>query len=136
MINLVLPMCGVNPLSKELGYPYPAPLVEISGITLLEHTLISHSSLPEPLNAVALFTQESCNEYPIHDSFVRKCESLGISCQAVILDSKPKGALATALLGLSGLNLSAPLIISNYDQIIAKKELRPLMVPTCRQHIS
>jgi len=123
MINLVLPMCGINPLSKELGYPFPAPLVEIAGTTLLEHTLNSYISLPEALNVVALFTQESCDEYSIHRSFVQKCDSLGISSRPVILRSMPKGALATVLLGLSELDLKDPLIISNYDQIIDNQEL-------------
>ena len=39
MLNVLLPMAGISPLSEELGYPYPSPLVEICGVPLIQRVI-------------------------------------------------------------------------------------------------
>ena len=119
-INIVLPMAGISSLSKELDYPYPTPLVEINGKTLIELIINQFCQISDKLFFTFILSKEDCIKYNLDKSI--KSSAIGLNFNILIIDQKTDGALCSVMRSIDVLDKSIPLIISNFDQLFTKKE--------------
>ena len=119
-INIVLPMAGISSLSKELDYPYPTPLVEINGKTLIELIISQFCQISDELFFTFILSKEDCSKYNLDKSI--KSTAIGLNFKILIIDQKTDGALCSVMRSIDILDKSIPLIISNFDQLFTKKE--------------
>ena len=47
MINILIPLAGKNSFFPESEFPYPKPLVEINGKTMIEHVINNFSTITQ-----------------------------------------------------------------------------------------
>jgi dTDP-glucose pyrophosphorylase len=114
MLNVLLPMAGISPLSKELGYPYPSPLVEIGGVPLIQRVLENLSELSPTLCITAVLRLEDCRHFHL-DNTIKLLG--GSNTNIVRLHSDTAGALCSVLMAIEHVYNDTPLMIANVDQI-------------------
>lgn len=110
-INILIPMAGRGVRFKDQGYPYPKPLIDISGKPMIIRTI---ESLEIP-NARYLFVI-SKNEY---SDLVKSTIRASIEdCMFIEIDYVTDGPACSALLYKDQINNDDELIIANCDQIM------------------
>lgn len=124
MLNVLLPMAGLSPLSEELGYPYPSPLVEICGVPLIQRVIENFTELGSELCITAVLRSEDCRRFHL-DSTIKLLA--GTNTKITTLQKDTAGALCSVLMSIEHINDDTPLVIANTDQIFDRGILRSLM---------
>lgn len=124
MLNVVLPMAGVSPLAEELGYPYPSPLVEICGKTLIQRVIENLGEFESEICVTAVLRAEDCRRFHL-DSTIKLLA--GGTANVIVLQKDTTGALCSVLMAIEKIGSSAPLIIANSDQIFDPGVLRTFL---------
>ena len=115
MINILIPLAGKNQFFPESEYPYPKPLIEINGKTMIEHVIDNFSSITEEKQFIFIVNSNDCKKYHLHNVLNLLC---GHTCKIIKIDNEAKGAACSALMAIEFVNNDIPLIITNADQVI------------------
>ena len=98
---------------RQAGFRSPKNWVQYKDRGILESAILSYST-PDGLSKVVLRQVESHNWETRSDELSRR------NIQALFLSSPTQGALCTALLGLDGFVLEAPLVIGPGDSFLSQ----------------
>lgn len=115
MINILIPLAGNNQFFSESDYPYPKPLIEINGKTMIEHVIDNFSSISCDKQFIFIVNSNDCKKYHLHNVLNLLCDN---ACTIIKIDHETKGAACSALMAVEYINSDTPLIIANADQVI------------------
>jgi len=114
MINILIPLAGKNQFFPEAEYPFPKPLIEFNGKTMIEHIIDNFSSIQKEKQFIFIINSEDCKKYHL-DNVLNILTNH--TCKILKLDNETKGAACSAMMAVEYINNDTPLIISNADQL-------------------
>ncbi len=114
MINILIPLAGKNQFFPEAEYPFPKPLIEFNGKTMIEHIIDNFSSIKKEKQFIFIVNSEDCKKYHL-DNVLNILTNH--TCKIIKLDNETKGAACSAMMAVEYINNDTPLIISNADQL-------------------
>lgn len=114
MINILIPLAGKNQFFPEGEYPYPKPLIEINGKTMIEHVITNFTSIPKKKQFIFIVNSEECKKYHLDNILYLLTD---YTCKIIKIDRETKGAACSVLMAIEHINSDDPLIIANADQI-------------------
>lgn len=117
MINILIPLAGKNQFFSEAEYPYPKPLIEINGKTMIEHILANFESIQKEKQFIFIVNNEDCKKYHLDNILNLLTDH---TCKIIKIDGETKGAACSALMAIKYINNNIPLVIANADQIISE----------------
>ena len=115
MINVLLPMAGQSALFDPQMYPYPLPLTEVCGKPLIEHVIANLQTLGPDVRFIFVVKAEDCRRFHLDHTLSLLAPG---RCEIVQLAAETKGALCSALMGISHIANGDPLVVANFDQLI------------------
>jgi len=115
-VNIIFPMAYRTHIDedKRNSDAVPAPLREIQGISVLERILNSFAALGRA-KLIFLVSSQDCRQWNI-DSAIKTITMN--NCIIIRVEQPTRGSACTALLAVSHINNTDPLIISNSDHIL------------------
>lgn len=137
-INLI-PLAGKGIRFFQEGYKDPKPLILVSGKPMI---IQATNYLPKSEEFVFVCLQEHLEKYPNLEKEIKKTYENAI----IRVDENPKGQASSCEVGISEVDLEAPLLIAacdngmiwnkeNYEELLANEEIDAI-VWTFRNHIS
>lgn len=114
MINILIPMAGKSHYFSEENYPFPKPLIEIAGRTMIEHVIDNLRTASDAVNFIFVISADDVKKYRLDSTL--KLITNG-SCELIVLPSETKGSACSALMAINHINNKAPLLVANNDQI-------------------
>lgn len=114
MINILIPLAGKNSLFPESEFPYPKPLIEINGKTMIEHVIDNFAMITEVKQFIFIVNTDDCKKYHLDNILNLLTDH---QCKIIKIDRETKGAACSALMAIESINNEMPLIIANADQI-------------------
>lgn len=114
MINILIPLAGKNQFFPESEYPYPKPLIEINGKTMIEHVLNNFSSITKKKQFIFVVNTDDCKKYHLDNILNLLTEH---TCKIIKIDRETKGAACSAMMAIETIDSEIPLIIANADQL-------------------
>jgi len=114
MINILIPLAGKNQFFSEAEYPFPKPLIEFNGKTMIEHIIDNFSSIQKEKQFIFIVNSEDCKKYHL-DNVLNILTNH--TCKIIKLDNETKGAACSAMMAVEYIDNDTPLIISNADQL-------------------
>lgn len=114
MINILIPLAGKNQYFSESEYPFPKPLIEFNGKTMIEHIIDNFNSVQKEKQFIFIVNSEDCKKYHL-DNVLNILTNQ--NCKIIKLDNETKGATCSAMMAVEYINNETPLIISNADQL-------------------
>ena len=114
MINILIPLAGKNQFFPEAEYPFPKPLIEFNGKTMIEHIIDNFSSIQKEKQFIFIVNSEDCKKYHLDNVLNILTE---YKCKIIKLDNETKGAACSAMMAVEYIDNDIPLIISNADQL-------------------
>jgi len=115
MINILIPLAGSNQFFNESEYPFPKPLIEINGKTMIEHVINNFDSIQKEKQFIFVVNSDDCKKYHLDNVLNLLTND---KCQIVKIDNETKGAACSAMMAIEFINNDIPLIIANADQIL------------------
>lgn len=112
-MNIVIPMAGLGSRFIKAGIKIPKPLIEVNGITMIEHAV---KSLNIKGNYFFITRKYVNSDYNL--KLEQIFNNLGISFTEIRLDYDQNGAADAALAAKEYIDNDEPLIITNCDQIL------------------
>jgi len=114
MINILIPLAGKNSFFPESEFPYPKPLVEINGKTMIEHVINNFSTITKKKQFIFIVNTEDCKKYHLDNILNLLADH---QCKIIKIDRETKGAACSALMAIETIDNEKPLIVANADQI-------------------
>lgn len=114
MINILIPLAGKNQFFSESEYPFPKPLVEFNGKTMIEHIIDNFRSIQKEKQFIFIVNSEDCKKYHL-DNVLNILTNH--TCKIIKLDNETKGAACSAMMAVEYIGNDIPLVISNADQL-------------------
>lgn len=115
MLNILLLLGGRSPFFNQEEYIFPKPLVEIDGVSMVQHVVENLQTLTGDKKFICVVNEEDCRKYHLDNVLRLLTES---STPVVKLDGETLGATCSALMAIDHIDKDQPLIIANPDQII------------------
>jgi dTDP-glucose pyrophosphorylase len=113
-MNLVIPIASNSKFFNLEDYGYPKPLIEISGLPIIEHVIKNITRDNSFKKIIFILNQAECDEFHL-DSTLNLLSP--IAPEIIKLQSNTQGALCSVLFAIQHINNNDPLLISNADQI-------------------
>ena len=63
MINILIPLAGSNQFFNESEYPYPKPLIEINGKTMIEQVINNFNNIKKEKQFIFIVNSDDCKKY-------------------------------------------------------------------------
>lgn len=120
MLNIILPMAGMNSLQSEMENHYPSALAEINERPLIQYVIENLAEIDLTAKFTVILRDEDCKKFHL-DNTIRLLT--GNNVNIVKVRQETAGALCSILLAVDYFNDDSPVIISNADQIIDRKAL-------------
>ncbi|MGJ0344498.1 glycosyltransferase family 2 protein [Aliarcobacter cryaerophilus] len=114
MINILIPLAGKNQYFSETDYPFPKPLIEFNGKTMIEHIIDNFSSIQKEKQFIFIANSEDCKKYHL-DNVLNILTNH--TCKIIKLENETKGATCSAMMAVEYIDNDTPLILSNADQL-------------------
>jgi NDP-sugar pyrophosphorylase family protein len=114
MINILIPLAGKNLFFSEAEYPFPKPLIEFNGKTMIEHIIDNFSAIQKEKQFIFIVNSEDCKKYHL-DNVLNILTNH--TCKIIKLNNETKGAACSAMMAVEYIDNDIPLIISNADQL-------------------
>lgn len=115
MLNLLLLLAGRSAFFNQDEYVFPKPLIEINGISMIQHVIENLQTLREEKRFICVMNTDECKKYHL-DHVIRLLT--GDAAAVVKLDGDTQGAICSALIAIDHIDPEQPLIIANPDQVI------------------
>jgi dTDP-glucose pyrophosphorylase len=116
MINVIIPLAGKNLFFPESDYPYPKPLIEVNGKTMIEQVLKNFTTLSEQKQYIFIVNSSDCKKYHLDNVLSLLTDQ---ECKIIKVDGETKGAACSVLMAIDDIDNDDPLIIANADQIFS-----------------
>lgn len=113
-MNILVPMAGVRVTANTLG-GYPPQLYEIAGKTIIQRVIENLSTYGGDARFIFILRIEDCEKYHLHSTIGL---ILGHKAKVIKVRGETGGAACSALLAISEINNTSPLVIANSDQIL------------------
>lgn len=110
-----MPIAGKSNFFPEEEFPFPKPLIEFNGKTMIEHVIENYYSIIDK-KFIFVLGNEDCKRH--HLDKVLNLITDKQASHIIKLDKETKGAACSAMMAIELINNEDPLIISNSDQII------------------
>lgn len=114
MLNILIPLGSASKFFEGATYPYPMPLIEISGVPMIQHVIENLSKINDEKRFIFILREDDCTRHHL-DSTTRLLA--GEDAVIVKLQRETKGAVCSALLAIDLIANESPLIIANGDQL-------------------
>jgi dTDP-glucose pyrophosphorylase len=114
MINILIPLAGKNQFFPESEYPYPKPLIEINGKTMIERIVENFATIQKDKQFIFIVNSDDCKKYHL-DNVLNLLTNH--TCRIIKIDRETKGAACSAMMAIEYINNNMPLIIANADQL-------------------
>lgn len=115
MLNIVIPLAGKNQFFPETDYPFPKPLIEVNGITMIEHVIGNLNTIKKKKKYVFIVNNDDCKKFHL-DNVLNLLTNY--DCKIIRLDNETKGAACSVMVAVEYIDNETPLIISNADQLL------------------
>ena len=116
MTNILIPMAGLGSRFKKTHGACPKPLIEVDGLTLIEHSIKSFD-----VDGRFIFVTRRFDDPADNKRLTQLLMSLRPDSIEICLDTITAGASQTCLAAREYINSEQPLVIYNCDQIIRWK---------------
>jgi NDP-sugar pyrophosphorylase family protein len=110
-MNILIPMAGLASRFTNEGYKLPKPLIEVNGLTLIEHTINTLD-----LEGRYIFITRDFGDQSYNDQLSKLLKKLCPDSVEIKLQHTTKGSVETCLQALQYINNDEELIITNCDQ--------------------
>lgn len=117
MLNVLLLLAGKSPFFNQEEYIFPKPLIEINGISMIQHVIENLSTIVEKKRFICVVNQDENRKYHL-DNLLQLLTNQNAA--VVELMSETQGAVCSALMAIDSMDMDQPLIIANPDQIITE----------------
>lgn len=114
MINILIPLAGKNHFFPATEFPFPKPLIEFNGRTMIEHIIDNFSSIEGDKRFIFIVNSRDCEKYHLDNVLNILTEN---KCIIIRLNNETKGAACSAMMASEFIDNNLPLIISNADQL-------------------
>lgn len=114
-LQILIPLAAPSPFFDPAEFFFPKPLVDVGGKSMIEYTLSALQATVENARFLFLVRQEDIAKFSI-DSILRL--RAGEDSVVIPIAASTQGALCSCLLAVDQLDLDAPLLISNGDQVV------------------
>lgn len=115
MLNVLFPMSGKSKFFNSTEYPYPKPLIEIFGKSMIEIVINNYKQIKDDLRFTFIVNEDDCKKFHLDNTLELLTEG---KSHIIRLKKNTKGAACSALMAIEQINNNTPLIIANSDQII------------------
>jgi len=115
MLNILVLLGGSSLYFDREEYPFPKPLIEIDGISMIEHVINNLNSINEEKRFIFVVKKEDCIKYHL-DSVLNLLTDN--QCRIIKLDADTQGAVCSSLMAIDYINNDDKLIVCNGDQVI------------------
>ncbi len=115
MLNILIPMGARSSFFDVKEYPFPVPLIEVNGKSIIERALASFRKIKGRKRFIFVVSRADCDKY--HIDSVLELLTDG-NCEIVRLHGETSGAACSSLMAIKHINNSDQLLISNGDQIL------------------
>lgn len=115
MLNIVIPIASSSKFFNPAIYPYPKPLIEISGKPMIQKVIENLSTISEEKRFIFIIKEEDCRKFHL-DSTLRLLA--GESAVIFKIQQETMGAACSVLLAIDLIGTNDPLLIANGDQVI------------------
>lgn len=113
-MNILVPMAGKSQFFPDGEFPFPLPLLEIGGRTMIERVLENLATASPMVNFIFVLNNEDCRRYYLD----RTLNIItGGRCDIVKLEGETRGSACSALMAIDFINNDVPLLIANSDQL-------------------
>lgn len=113
MINILIPLAGTNQFFPETEFPFPKPLIEFNGKTMIEHVVDNFSSIEEK-QFIFIVNSKDCEKYHLDNVLNILTDN---RCKIIRLTSETKGAACSVMMAAEYIDNNTSLLISNVDQL-------------------
>ena len=114
MINILIPLAGSNQFFNESEYPYPKPLIEINGKTMIEQVINNFNNIKKEKQFIFIVNSDDCKKYHLDNVLNLLTDH---NCKLIRIDNETKGAVCSAVMAIEYIDNNIPLIIANADQL-------------------
>ena len=114
-MNLIVLMAGSTEAFKSDGYFYPKNLIEINGISMLEHVITNLASVIGRCNSVTFVVSKNEDAKFHTGKFIRLMVP---TANIISVEEQTAGAACSALMAIDYIEEDTPLLIMNGDQVL------------------
>jgi NDP-sugar pyrophosphorylase family protein len=114
-MKILLPLAGETPFFSPAEFPFPKPLIEVAGEPMVARAVSNLASLSPDARFVFVAMREEAIRFSFENIFRLITNNRS---ETVLLGGRTAGALCSCLMAVDQIDLDAPLVIANYDQII------------------
>lgn len=114
MINILVPLAGKDTYGTSKSNPFPLILTELDGGILLQQSAKPFLQLNREKKIVAAIPKPEIDKYKLDKVF----NLLGDCVSVCSINEHTQGSVCSALLAIENLDLSAPLIITSFEQVL------------------
>lgn len=115
MLTVVIPLAGSSRHFPKEDYPFPTPLIEVAGKTMIERVIDNLHLLCSDVHYIFIVPQDDVAKYSLDRTLQILTDN---NCTVVALKNATRGALCSTLMAINHIDLESPLLIVNGDQII------------------
>lgn len=125
MLNLIVPIASKSPHFPAEEYPFPKPLIEVRGRTILEWVLGNLETIDGAKKITVVVLAEDCKKFYLDDTI--RIFTKG-NADVIVLEDETQGAACSILMAIDTINNELPLLIANGDQLF-DCSIETLIVP-------
>lgn len=130
-MQILVPLATQSPFFKQEDYHFPKPLVEISGVPMIERVVDGLKPLDPDARFIFVIRRDDAAGFSLDRSLDIISEGHGTIVQ---LGAETQGSLCTCMMAIDEFNMDEALIISNGDQII-DADLRAIIADFQRKEV-
>jgi NDP-sugar pyrophosphorylase family protein len=113
-MKILIPIAGSTPYFPPEDFPFPKPLIEISGKMMITRVVENLRNLAANPHFIFVALKEEAAKYSYESIFRLITED---HCDLVQLRHRTAGALCSSLMAIDHIDEDAPLVIANGDQV-------------------
>lgn len=114
MLNVLVPLAGKSQYFSQDNYPFPKPLIEIAGRTMIEHVVENLKTAAEEVRFIFVVSEADCQRFHLDNTLNIITD---YQCKIVKLARETKGSACSALMAIEYIDDNLPLVIANSDQL-------------------
>ncbi|MCV0383304.1 MAG: glycosyltransferase family 2 protein [Erythrobacter sp.] len=114
-MQILLPLAGKSPFFPAEHYFFPKPLIEVDGQPMIERVIRNLKKLDADPRFVFVLPEQDIVRFSLNRTLSLLA---GEGTKIVGLRDETQGALCSALMAVDELDLEAPLVIANADQVL------------------